>query len=165
MKQYSDTIEKTFVAFHIGRGGHFHNAGHLSFVDQDRPISDFVGDLFSAYENQYAIFKKIKGRENLEEKYEQASDGDEDGLNFFAKKGLPFGELEYTDGSCPVGLTLEQANSGIGRINIDHEYDTTYVSHLEDCDENELRLIHDDAFVSDSVREYCREALDINNKE
>ena len=42
------TAADTIVAFHIGRGGHFHNPGHLSFIGK-KLISDFTDSLFIGF--------------------------------------------------------------------------------------------------------------------
>jgi hypothetical protein len=91
---------KTIVAFHIGRGGRFNNAGHTSFVGE-KSISNFVDSLF-----------------------------------------LNEDETEYTDGNGnKIGLTVKECNSGIGIINIDGGYDTTYTCYLQDCSDEELEII------------------------
>jgi len=43
--QSNNTAAKTIVAFHIGRGGQFFNAGFLSF-EGEKKISDYTDDLF-----------------------------------------------------------------------------------------------------------------------
>lgn len=40
-----------------------------------------------------------------------------------------------------VGLTLEESESGIGRINIDNDYDTTYTTLLSGISAEELEVI------------------------
>jgi hypothetical protein len=100
------TAENTIVAFHIGRGGRFHNAGFKTFIGEKK-IGDFTNDLF------------IKERENGK-----------------------FCTPEYVDGGGnPVGLTVKEAETGIGRINLDEDYNTTYTTFLSDCDEKEIKLI------------------------
>jgi hypothetical protein len=100
------TAENTIVAFHVGRGGRFHNAGFKTFIGEKK-ISDFTDDLF------------IKDRENGK-----------------------FCTPEYTDGGGnPVGLTVKEAETEIGIIDIDGGYNTTYTNFLSDCDENEIKLI------------------------
>ncbi len=53
-------------------------------------------------------------------------------------------ETEYTldgdDGSL-VGLSVEECETGIGRINIDGGYNTTYTRYIEDCTDEELEII------------------------
>lgn len=36
--------ENTLVSFRMGRGGRFHNGGHLYFLDFNKPIRDYVND-------------------------------------------------------------------------------------------------------------------------
>jgi hypothetical protein len=100
------TAENTIVAFHIGRGGRFYNAGFKTFIGEKK-IGEFTNDLF------------IKERENGK-----------------------FCTPEYTD-ACgnPVGLTVKEAKTGVGIVNIDEGYNTTYTTLLSDCDEKEIKLI------------------------
>lgn len=141
----SERKNNTIVAFHIGRGGRFWNQGHLSYHGE-RDINAFTGDLFLKYENESKIFEKIEGKPNLEAKYYQATeDGplSNEAISFFKNRlRLDFGELVYTDGSGnEVGLSFEEAKTGIGRIEIDGDYNTTYTSYLEDLDQNEFSLL------------------------
>lgn len=68
---------------------------------------------------------------------------------------------EYTDaGGHFVGLTLKEAETGCGSINIDGDYDTTYVCKLKDCSEEELRAILDsDRYYSTDVRQYIEQEI------
>jgi len=134
--------KETIVAFHLGRGGHFWNPGHKTFIGEN-PIEHYVDDLFLFYGNQSEIWEKIQGRPNLEAMFERATcDEDGEALAFFEKIGLPFSEKEYFKASgSPVCLTESEAETGIGCINIDNEYNTTFTKLLSDCDEQELKLI------------------------
>jgi hypothetical protein len=133
----TNTQKKTIVCFHIGRGGHFHNAGFLSFIGENN-IDHYTDDLFTAFENQYDLSKKIKGRPNLIEKYYECCDKDD--FSFFKKLGFDLGEKYYFDGGgANTGLLID--NDGTGRIEIDGEYNTTYCKVLNDCTEEELLLI------------------------
>ncbi|MBN2776829.1 MAG: hypothetical protein JXR36_04260 [Bacteroidales bacterium] len=97
------TKENTIVAFHIGRGGKFYNAGYLTYLGE-KEIGNFVDDLFP--------------------------------------RGDQLGEIRYYDGGGDdTELTQEEVNSGIGTINIDNDYDTTYTKYLCDCDEREINAI------------------------
>lgn len=164
-----EAAQRTIVAFHIGRGGHFWNPGHLSFIGENK-IDKYVDDLFLGYENQSDIWNEIKGRPNLEEKYYAAVEGDEAALSFFADRlKMPFGEKEYFDGGGnPVGLTEREAESGIGIINIDNDYDTTYTCLLSDCDENELNAIRNSNefnWMDDDAQGYIKWMLDETEEE
>lgn len=157
----SDTI----VAFHIGRGGRFHNAGHRSFIGFN-DITAYTDDLFINYENESEIHRKIDGRENIMTAFERLLYNRHDQeikLNFEAKTGLILGELTYTsNGENLTGLTLAGAETGIGKINIDNDYDTTYTCKLSNCDADELKLIYKSTYYMNSdVRDYVTELLGI----
>lgn len=141
-KNFEEAAKNTIVAFHIGRGGHYWNPGHLTFIGENR-IGKYIDDLFLNYENEADIWKAIEGRPNLEKKYMQAVEGDKEALAFFAERlKMPFGEKAYFDGGGkPVDLTEAEAATGIGKINIDNDYDTTYTRLLSDCNERELKAI------------------------
>lgn len=133
------TKSNTIVAFHIGRGGRYWNPGYKSFIGEYN-IGHYVGDLFLHYENQSEVYKKIKGRPNLEEKFQECSDNDD--FSWFEQIGFDLGEKTYfTETGYPVGLTLKEEESGVGRIDIDGEYNTTYTCYLKNCSEAELKLI------------------------
>lgn len=94
---------ETIVAFHIGRGGRFNNGGHLTFLGEGK-ISDYTEDCM----NPVMI--------------DENSDSDQPEL---IEDNSP--EAEWTDyNGNSVGLTNAEYQSGIGRINIDLEYNTTY---------------------------------------
>jgi len=93
---------KKIVAFHIGRGGRYYNAGHLSYIGEYE-ISHFINDLFIQENGEY-----FDGSENS------------------------------------VGLTEKEVETGIGRIDVDGLYDTTYCKFLDECNEEELELIAKD---------------------
>lgn len=147
----------TIVAFHIGRGGRYHNAGHREFIGT-KPISYYVDDLFLSHENFLDIKKKIDGRKNLEELLINASDGDFEAEQRLERLGMPLGEQIYIDSNGnPVGLTVEEADGGIGCIDIDGDYDTTYTKLLSDCDTNELKTMKESPNywgVDDVIKEY-----------
>lgn len=51
-------------------------------------------------------------------------------------------EEEFLDGNGnSVGLTIQECENGIGTINIDGGYDTTYTCYLTDCSDSELEII------------------------
>lgn len=150
-------MKKIIVAFHIGRGGRFYNPGFKSFIGE-KSINDFTDDLFINYEYQYDLFKKIKGYSNLEEKYYECCDSDD--FSFFENRlNFEMGEKVYTDcNGCFVGLTVKEAEEGVGCITIDYDYDTTYAKYLEDCTEEELDLIRNyDYYKSPLLLEYISE--------
>jgi hypothetical protein len=103
----------TILEFHIGRGGRFNNQGFLYFVGESKGIAHT-----SAYGND--VFPPCNDEgETIDE-----------------------GECLNCNGN-EVGLTMEEANSGIGRIDLDGDYDTTYTTYLEDISEKEIQAIID----------------------
>lgn len=154
------TTENTLVAFHIGRGGRFYNAGHTTFIGENRKIVEFTDNLFVNYENYNEAHEAIKGRDNLEKLLEEATSDNVDAKDKFEKRtGIDLGNLIYVNhNGDPVGLDFE--NDGTGCINIDNDYDTTYVLRLKDCDEKELLLIHKyDGYVNFQVKQWVEETL------
>lgn len=166
MTNSNNFAETTIVAFHIGRGGHFNNSGHLSFIGAEK-ISKYTGDLFLTFENACEVGEKIQDRENLRSKFEQALDGNTDAISFFERLKLPLGEIIYMDcNGAPVGLSEKEAETGIGCINIDNDYNTTYACHLSNCNEKELRLIAEfHGYVDSNIRDYAKEQLGIVDEE
>ena len=70
-------------------------------------------------------------------------------------------ENEYTtDTGHGVGLTVGDVNTGIGCINIDEDYDTTYVTTLDNLTEKEATAIcKADGFVADQARKAALNAF------
>jgi hypothetical protein len=107
MKKTTFTAE-TIVAFHIGRGGRFYNGGHLTFLGEGK-ISDYTEDCWAP--------KTVDDNEEL------------------IDDNSP--EAEWTDcNGNSVGLTNAEYQSGIGRIDMDGEYNTTYTMRLGDIEED-----------------------------
>lgn len=129
----------TIVALHTGRGGRFNNAGHVTFLGEKK-ISDFTGNLFTNFENQQQIYEAIDGRENLIKKYDECNDKED--FSFFKKLGLDAGELIYvSEVGERVGLTVKEAESGVGSIDIDGAYDTTTCLYVKDLSEGDIEII------------------------
>lgn len=60
-----------------------------------------------------------------------------------------------------VGLTIEEAATGIGTIDLDGNYDSTYTKYITDISEEELDiLLSEDHFLAESV---IKELCDIHN--
>ncbi len=148
----------TIVAFHTGRGGRFYNAGHVTFLGEKK-ISDFTYDLFVRFENESEILEKIGDRPNLIEKFEECRDNED--FSFFKKLGFDAGEMVYTDGNGnQVGLTVEEADSGVGSINIDNEYNTTTCVFVKDLSDDDINIIiksdvFDREYVLNEYAKYC----------
>ncbi len=160
MNTSNTAIETAIVAFHIGRGGNFHNQGHLTFLGENE-IWRYVDELFISFENADTVAREIGDRANLKAKYYQAIEEDEAAISFLDRIGLPLGERVYIDGSGhEVGLSVAESESGVGRIDIDGQYNTTYAKRLADCSEKELRLIAETPdYVHDEVRAYAKAQL------
>lgn len=121
---------KTILAFHIGRGGKFNNAGYLSYIGQ-KDISYFTDNLFLKFENEDDVLSQIEGKENLEQLFEKCRDED-DFTEFEKRTGLDLGEKVYFKNTGnTVGLSELECMTGIGRIDIDGEYETYYTGYSD----------------------------------
>lgn len=121
-----ETYKNTLVAFHIGRGGRFHNGGHYTYMDE---VSDFF-DLLT-----------------LRSEYLFWHDTDANG------KPLPPEEQYITDGAGNQMLTYDEANQSTGILDFDGEYNTDIVCSLCDCPgAAEDALL--DAFKNGEIGEY-----------
>lgn len=113
---YSDYSEDTVLMYHIGRGGRFNNQGYLSFVDCKK-ITECNG--FDV--NTYLYDRDEKGK--------------------YCKPYL-------TDGSGNILMNAEEYDeamtTGIGTLDFDGEYDTTYTTYLKDVSEEEFELLNED---------------------
>lgn len=174
--------ETTIVAFHIGRGGRFHNAGSSSFIGEYK-IRKFTNDLFLTHEKENEAIDTAKARigeyiwDNMQldgrndmtsycldlitdEKYEDLE-------KIFGITSDDLGERVYKDcNGSQVGLTEREAMAGVGRINIDNDYNTTYTRYLSDCTHEELQLIAEcNVYVDGNTRDYAKERLGIVGEE
>ena len=67
----------------------------------------------------------------------------------------------YTDASGNVMVEPDEMNCEVGCLEFDGQFDTDVACYLDECDDDELRLIaKDDAFVSLEVFNYVTERLD-----
>lgn len=118
------------VAFHIGRGGRFYNAGYKSFIGE-RNFQELINDSLN-----FLVYR------------------DRDDKGRFCK---PF----YTDDSGRTIRTIVEAdemNNEVGCLNWDNQYDSDVACYLDECDEDELRIIvRDNQWISPEAREYIIE--------
>lgn len=160
MKNLENTAGKEIVAFQIGRGGKFNNAGHTTFNGVSK-IGNFTNNLFLKYENEGEIYKLLYNRnlDNLRTKLEECVDNEN--VSFFEKLGLKLGNKIYFDhNGNEVGLTENECESGIGKIDIDGIYDTVYTQLLENCEDWELQQILDHSgWINQQILDYCNEKL------
>lgn len=133
---------KTILAFHIGRGGRNNNAGHLTLIGENK-IGDFVGDLFSPVVDD-----------------PESEDGYKDDER---------PEAEWTnEAGSSVGLTNAMVASGIGRIDEDGEYDTTYTMYLEDVEQDSKEwevIFKDNSFAGEQAQMWLRPILAVETVE
>jgi len=148
------------VAFHIGRGGRFYNAGHKSFIGEE-PIGKFTEDLYTRFENQDKFSDRLgwdEGFGSIKCILDCLTDEDFDTLETcYGISQEDLGEIEYYCGAsgASVGLTQSDVDSGVGTINIDHGYNTTYTKFLSGCDEEELEIIREyTGWKSQDLEEY-----------
>ncbi len=139
-------MKNIILAFHIGRGGRFRNQGHLLFIGE-KTINQFTDDLFTSHPN-LKDFKDRFGYDYTGDKDQKCildlcSDEDYEELeNRFGITEKDLGELEYYDGDGnPVGLTVKELETGIGCIDIDGQYNTTYTTFASNLSEKELKLV------------------------
>lgn len=115
MKTTSNNIEKIYVSFHIGRGGHFHNPGYLTFQGEE----DFQ-DLIRRCSDQGMI----------------TNDEDEEG------NALPDEGWELVDNGGNVILQgRDKIEAKTGCLEWDGIYDTDYVTTTDDLSEKEIDAI------------------------
>ncbi len=105
----------TIIAFHIGRGGRFSNPGHLQFLGAMR-----INETLDFYNNCYP--PRLGNSE----------------------VNSPYPDAEWHDASGNgVELTNAQIESGIGRINLDGHFDTTYTTTVGNLSESEIEAVKD----------------------
>jgi hypothetical protein len=87
-------------------------------------------------------------------------------FSFFEKLGFKLGEKQYFDcGGKAVGLTEKEVETGVGVIDNDGEYDTTVCLKLEDCSENQLKMIvewreSNGGYLNEDILNYAKEKLE-----
>ncbi len=131
-------IETTIVAFHIGRGGKFHNPGFLSFIGKEK-IGKFTDNLFCRFENEQKFKKRVEFDKCLDLITERNFDELEE--KFGITEEMLGEEIYFDECGNSTGLTQLEVECGVGKINIDNEYNTTYTCLLKNCDEREIEAI------------------------
>lgn len=123
-------MKKIYVSFHIGRGGHNNNAGHLSFSGEE----DFQ-DLIMRCNYVCTIISRDE-------------------------EGKPLAREEWTlidDASERVLIQGRDAiESRIGKLEWDGEYDTDYVTTTDNLSDKELDALwdaHKEVYMSDDLIE------------
>ena len=122
------------VRFHIGRGGHFNNVGHKTYVGTVNDLSDCFGDSI--------VFSEDENGKPLPDSEWRLVDG----------------------GGNVILTGRDEIESDTGILDWDGEYDTDIVRHLSECDDDEYQLILDAAergeYVEKAVLAYACSALD-----
>ena len=111
------------VRFHIGRGGHFHNAGHKTYVGTVNDLSDCFGDSF--------LISEDENGKTLPDSEWRLEDG----------------------GGNVILSGRDEIESDTGILDWDGEYDTDIVRKLSECDDDEYQLILDAAERGGHVEE------------
>ena len=137
MEKNLNEIGKALVCFHMGRGGRFNNPGHVSYNPYVKSFRELLND------DRYFI-------------------NNED------ENGNPLPDEDWTVTDCNGNEYLRgriEIDADEGRINWDGEYDSDMVKRLEDCDENELRLIYDEprhhTLFKEELLAYCCDRLQL----
>lgn len=130
MTTKSNNNESIYVSFHIGRGGHFHNPGHLSFHGEE----DFQ-DLINRCSDVCMIINE-----------------DENG------KPLADEDWQLVDtGSNVILEGREEIEAMTGRLEWDTIYDTDYVTTTDNLSEAEEDAIWqaylDEEYMSDELKD------------
>lgn len=122
------------VRFHIGRGGHFNNAGHKTYIGTVNGLSDCFGES--------SIIDMDDNGDKLPDNKWQLIDG----------------------GGNVILTGRDEIESETGILDWDGEYDTDIVQKLSECDDDEYQLILDAAergeYVEKVVLAYACSALD-----
>lgn len=121
------------VRFHIGRGGHFNNAGHKTYVGTVNGLSDCFGES--------SIIDVDDNSDKLPDSKWQLIDG----------------------GGNVILTGRDKIESETGILDWDGEYDTDIVRKLSECDDDEYEMILDTeergAYVEKNVLAYVCSAL------
>ena len=117
------------VAFHVGRGGRFHNPGHKTFNPYITELSDCFGE-------SSMIFQE-----------------DEEG------NPLPDEQWQLIDSGGNVILEgRDNIESDTGILDWDGSYDTDIVKYLSECSDSEIGIIYqaylDDEYMDDDLKDY-----------
>lgn len=167
MKTTENQFGKTIVAFHIGRGGIFNNSGFRTFIGE-KTIDMFISDLFVGYENQHSILQMVKNNSILSKFYDKISDAiieeNTDLLESFGIQMNDLGERCYFDFNGNIMITESDVNIGIGCLDHDGQYDTTYSKYVDECSDSELELIIKYDYHFEDSYIYAAEKLGIVNE-
>lgn len=128
--------EKIYVSFHIGRGGHYHNPGHLSFVGE---------------ENFQDLIHRCMDKCGIEDKKWNDDPTEEETI-------LPDDEWKLFDNGGKVILEgRDEIEAMTGRLEWDGIYDTDYVTTTDSLSEKEEEVLWkaytESAYMSDELKD------------
>lgn len=138
----------TILHFHTGRGGRYNHAGHTTYCGErdiikvltyadNRGRSNFI-----CYENEREVLPRLAGKPNLLALFEECS-LIEDFTAFEKRTCLPMGLPYYVDQNGGLLISVAEAQSGVGHLEWDGDYDSDLCISLSDCGEEELKIIAD----------------------
>jgi len=166
LKDDNQDNDNIIVAFHIGRGGRFNNAGFKSFIGEKK-IGEFANGLITEFENEISIKRDLesKGEHDgiIEDFFNMCTNHDFEQIKkVFGISQEDLGDFIYIDaGGNSTYLTQKQVDCGVGTIDLDGHYDTTYTQLLSDCDGQELGLINDaNDYKSPELEQYISDNFD-----
>lgn len=136
----------TTVRFHVGRGGHYHNSGHMSYEGEctaEELINLCSNDLFYNPTNHYEVMQQIAGRSNIEKLY-YACYNAQKFENFTMKTGIEVSEeWGYFDLNGRLLATDTEVDSGEICLEWDYDYDTDIICAVNDLSDESMQLIID----------------------
>lgn len=113
------------LLFHIGRGGRFYNPGHMTFVQ----IGDLTNSDFCVNSEYYYPKQKDEDGNDILDEYGEPIDDDSDDAQVLDHNGNE------------VGVTFGELYKGIGRIELDGDYDTWEAIESEDMEDKHIDAI------------------------
>lgn len=139
----------TFTTFKISN-----NYKALTFLGFAK-IGAFTDDLFLKPGNYWDLIEATPDEDQLHELLQAWEEGNAAAIDEIERlTGLKPTPLEYfTETSRSTGLTVAEALTGIGRIDMDGGYNTIYSTTLDKCDAEELEAILRATRLTESERD------------
>lgn len=128
-------MKEKYVAFHIGRGGRFHNAGHKSFYGEYS-----LQDLITMFTNHLFLVEEDERGNKLSEDKCYIHDGDGNAM---------------LKGSAVYAMT--------GVLDFDGEYDTYTVLKMDELDSNDWEIVYRACKKGEWMSEELKEAAVTNH--
>lgn len=126
------TTTNKIMYFHIGRGGSYNNAGHMTFCGQ-KDINEVLDLAEGNRQHSYLNNRDENGR---------------------------FIKPAFYDQNGTFLITKEDADTGCGSIEWDTIYDADICLKLEDCSDEQLMLIYETTeYIDEDVRDWAKQTL------